>query len=88
MIDPHDSTKVKSFSKNKSYIKLLVPIFKKGKLIYKIPPIHKMKELLSEEMNKIDNSIKRLQNPHIYKVGLEKQLYEEKNNMIVNLRKL
>ena len=88
MIDPHDSTKVKSFSKNKSYIKLLVPIFKRGKCVYKIPPILKLKELLSKEMIKIDNSIKRLQNPHVYKVGLEKQLYEEKNNMIVNLRKL
>jgi nicotinate phosphoribosyltransferase len=88
MIDPHDSTKVKSFSKNKSYIKLLVPIFIKGKCVYKIPPILKMKKLLSEEMNKIDNSIKRLQNPHVYKVGLEKKLYEEKNNMIINLRKL
>ncbi len=88
MIHPHDSTKVKRFSKNIKYIKLLVPIFRNGKSVYKNPSILKIKKLLSSELNKIDNSIKRLHNPHLYKVGLEKKLYNEKNDMILNLRKL
>jgi nicotinate phosphoribosyltransferase len=88
MIHPHDSTKVKRFSKNIKYIKLLVRIFRNGKSVYKNPSILKIKKLLSSELDKIDNSIKRLHNPHLYKVGLEKKLYNEKNKMILNLRKL
>ena len=70
------------------HIKLLVPIFRNGKSVYKNPSILKIKELLSSELDKIDNSVKRLHNPHLYKVGLEKKLYNEKNDMILNLRKL
>ena len=88
MIHPHDSTKVKRFSKNIKHIKLLVRIFRNGKPVYKNPSILKIKKLLSSELDKIDNSIKRLHNPHLYKVGLEKKLYHEKNDMILNLRKL
>ncbi len=43
MIHPHDSTKVKRFSKNIKYIKLLVPIFRNGKSVYKNPSILKIK---------------------------------------------
>jgi len=88
MIDPDDSTKSKRFAHNKiEYEDLLKSIFKNGKLVYKSSPIHKIRNKLINDLNCLDKTHKRLENPHNYAVGLEKVLFEEKNNMIIQLRK-
>ena len=62
---------------------LLVPIFKNGKLIYKLPTIHQIRERTLKQLalfEQID-----LKN---YSVGLEERLFEEKKRIIENLNKL
>ena len=88
MIDPNDSTKSKRFLNNNiKHEDLLKSIFKKGKLIYKSDSIHKIRAKLISDLGYLDNTHKRLENPHNYPVGLEKLLFEEKNKMILELRK-
>ncbi len=88
MIDPNDSTKSKRFLNNKiKHEDLLKSIFKKGKLVYKSDSIHKIRAKLISDLGYLDNTHKRLENPHNYPVGLEKSLFEEKNKMILELRK-
>ena len=88
MIDPNDSTKSKKFlNSNIKHEDLLKSIFKKGKLVYKSDSIHKIRGKLIKDLGYLDNTHKRLENPHNYPVGLEKSLYEEKNKMILELRK-
>ena len=88
MIDPNDSTKSKKFlNSNIKHEDLLKSIFKKGKLVYKSDSIHKIRGKLIRDLGYLDNTHKRLENPHNYPVGLEKSLYEEKNKMILELRK-
>jgi len=88
MIDPNDSTKSKKFlNSNIEKEDLLKPIFKNGKLLYKSPSIHKIRDKLISDLCYIDKTHKRLENPHNYPVGLEKSLFEEKNKMILELRK-
>ena len=41
----------------------------------------------SFDLKMLDNSHKRLENPHSYPVGIEENLYKEKKKMILNLRK-
>ena len=74
---------------NKNYIieNLLIPIFKKGELIYKTPSIEHIKKKLSGDLDLLDNSHKRLNNPHTYPVGIEENLFLEKQKMILKLRK-
>ena len=65
---------------------LLKPIFSNGQCVYNAPSIFDMKSNLLKELTFLDNSIKRLYNPHIYPVGLEQSLYETKTSMILELR--
>ena len=87
MTDPNDSTRKKVFNKNYDIENLLIPIFKKGKIIYKSPSIEDMKKKLSDDLDSLDNSHKRLNNPHTYPVGIEENLFLEKQKMILKLRK-
>ena len=87
MVDPNDSTKSKSFKNDIDYENLLIPIFKKGKCTYEKPSLNVIKERLKSDLSHLDESHKRLKNPHIYPVGLEKKLFDQKQSMIIKLRK-
>ena len=87
MIDPNDSTKSKIFKDNFEYEDLLIPVFRKGKCIYDRPSLDVIKEKLKKDLSHLDESHKRLKNPHIYPVGLEKKLFDRKKSMIIKLRK-
>ena len=53
----------------------------------KCSPLKMIKQRLEDDLKMLDNSHKRLENPHSYPVGIEENLYKEKKNMILNLRK-
>ena len=86
MIDPNDSTKFKKFKEESDYEELLKKIFKKGNLVYKSPKIDQIKKRLHIDLERLDNSHKRLDNPHVYPVGLEDSLFIERKKMILSLR--
>ena len=86
MIDPNDSTKFKKFKEESDYEELLKKIFKKGNLVYKSPKIDQIKKRLHIDLERLDNSHKRLDNPHVYPVGLEESLFIERKKMILSLR--
>ena len=87
MIDPNDSTRNKIFDDKYSEEMLLVKIFDKGKLRYKNPDLNIIKSKLINDLSMLDDSHKRLENPHSYPVGIEENLFLEKKEMILNLRK-
>ncbi len=86
IVDPLDSTRRKVITKDTKSEDLLQPIFKKGNLIYQTPSIHDIKKTAKININSLDNSILRFTNPHEYPVGLERDLYEMKMNLILKLR--
>lgn len=86
MIDPYDFTKTRSFSDTVSYEDLLVPIFVDGTLVYSLPSIHETRERVEQQLAHFHKGIKRFVNPHTYPVGLEKQLFDMKTDLIVKLR--
>ena len=86
MIDPNDSTKFKKFKEESDYEELLNKIFKKGNLVYKSPKIDQIKKKIHIDLERLDNSHKRLDNPHVYPVGLEESLFIERKKMILSLR--
>lgn len=73
-------------AKNISIKKLLMPIFYRGKLQYKIPSLKEIKANASVELWRLDESIKRFDNPHEYPVGLSVDLHDKKIKMIKELR--
>lgn len=86
-IDPVDSTRRIKVKPNLFEFKdLLVPIFRKGKLIYSSPALKDIRNNTLEELRRLDLSIKRLEFPHNYPVGLEESLYQTRHDLIVKLR--
>jgi nicotinate phosphoribosyltransferase len=88
IIDPLDPTRRKNIDASVTHKDLLQPIFKKGELVYQSPSIHEIRENAQKEIQTLHNSILRFTNPHQYPVGLEKNLYELKTNLIMKLRHL
>ena len=86
MVDPYDFTRNRSFTESVSYEDLLVPIFVKGQLIYTLPSIHETRDRVQEQLSHFHKGIKRFVNPHTYPVGLEKELFDMKTELIVKLR--
>jgi nicotinate phosphoribosyltransferase len=89
IIDPNDPTKRKHIIPAEYQFKdLLVPVFEQGKLIYKKPDIHKIRQNTIDELKKLHSAYKRFVNPHIYIAGLERNLYESRLRLILEQRKL
>ncbi|MCF2492116.1 nicotinate phosphoribosyltransferase [Dyadobacter chenhuakuii] len=86
MVDPYDFTRNRSFSESTSFEDLLVPIFVKGYLVYKMPSVHETRDRVQEQLSNFHKGIKRFVNPHTYPVGLEKGLFDMKTSLILKLR--
>lgn len=65
---------------------LLEPIFLNGRLVYKTPPVMKIREYCRSEQNSLWDEHKRLVNPHILPVDLSQSLYDLKQKMIFEVR--
>ncbi|MBT34458.1 MAG: nicotinate phosphoribosyltransferase [Thalassobius sp.] len=86
IIDPMDATRRKKIPDGTTCKELLVPVFKKGENIYEKPQINEIKEFVQQELRTLHRSIKRFANPHQYPVGLEKSLFDLKNELILKFR--
>ncbi len=61
---------------NMEYSDLLVPIFRKGDLVYQVPEFSASRERIRQQLSRLSPKVARLDNPHPYPVGLEKSLHE------------
>lgn len=61
---------------------LLVPIFQKGKLVYKNPSVLEIKEFAKKECKKFWAEILRFENPHTYYVDLSNELWSIKQKLL------
>lgn len=64
--------------------KLLVPVFQKGKQVYKFPKLVDCAEYCRKEKETFWDEYMRNDNPEIYKVDLSDELYELKHKLIAD----
>lgn len=64
-------------------VKLLKPIFVKGKLVASMPSLEEIRELCSSELDTLWDSIKRFDNPQNYFVDLSQELWDLKHAMLM-----
>ncbi len=81
LVHPVETWK-KTTLENYDVKELLVPIFKKGKLVYKQPKIKETKKYCEEQFETLYPEVKRLSNPHEYYVDLSKKLLKLKQELI------
>lgn len=86
IVDPLDPTKMRTLKKDQPWEDLLVPIFRKGSLVYNLPGLHQIKLKTQEGLQHFAVGIKRFLNPHQYIVGMEKTIYEKKVSLIKEIR--
>ncbi len=65
---------------------LLVPIFRKGELVYDFPSLSEVQKRASQELSRLLPSMERFVNPQPYFAGLEVGLYHKKLELIGKLR--
>ncbi|WP_210464875.1 nicotinate phosphoribosyltransferase [Rufibacter roseolus] len=87
MVHPNDPTQRKSFSRECTHEDLLVPVFRAGKLVYDTPSLTAIQQRTREQLSLLHETYRRFLNPHIYKVGLEERLHDQKMDLIIQLRK-
>jgi nicotinate phosphoribosyltransferase len=78
-IFPHVS---KAYSRNFRGEELMVPIFRKGKLIYKSPDVHGIRNHTLKNLEGLDPAYKRFSNPHTYHVSLSPKLFKVKQRLL------
>ena len=70
---------------NMEYSNLLVPIFRKGELVYQVPNLAASREYTRQQLNYLQSEIARLDNPRAYSVGLEKSLHALRSTLITEV---
>jgi nicotinate phosphoribosyltransferase len=68
------------------YSDLLVPIFRKGELVYRVPNLAASRECTRVQLSRLPPEITRLDNPRAYPVGLEKSLHELRSVLIAHAK--
>jgi len=86
IVDPADATRRKHFPATTQHEDLLVPLFRKGKLVYRAPNLEQIRARVSEQLAMLHPGIKRLDNPHEYPAGLELSLHELKTKLILRAK--
>jgi nicotinate phosphoribosyltransferase len=74
IFDPEATWKQKTVHNFKAR-ELLVPIFRGGKLVYKLPPLEEIKSYCAAQVESLWDEVKRFDNPHSYYVDLSQKLW-------------
>jgi nicotinate phosphoribosyltransferase len=86
IVDPLDSTRRKHFGAESPGEDLLVPVFRRGRLVYQPPALTEVRERVRQQLALFHPGIKRTVNPHQYPVGLELSLHELKTKLVLQAR--
>lgn len=86
VVDPLDATRQKVLTAELERQDLLQPILREGNSVYTFPPLDAVRAQGQENLKRFHHSVKRFVNPHQYVVGLERNLYDLKVNLIHKIR--
>ena len=61
---------------------LQVPIFRSGKLVYKLPTLEEIRSYCAQQVDTLWNEVKRFDNPQTYYVDLSQNLWDIKYGLL------
>jgi len=64
------------------YFDLLVPIFRRGDLVYRVPQIEESREHARKQLRCVPPAVVRMKKPRSYDVGLENSLHELRSRLV------
>jgi nicotinate phosphoribosyltransferase len=86
IVDPADPTRRKRLPRNAAVEDLLVPVLRKGELVYELPSLDAIRTRVKSQLAMLHPGIKRFDNPHQYPAGLDLNLHDLKNKLILQAR--
>lgn len=86
MVDPFDATRRRRLEAGTEAEDLLVPVMRAGSSVYRPPPPAQARERTLAQLAQLHPGIRRFDHPHQYPVGLEAQLYEQRQQLILAAR--
>ena len=86
LIDAMDITRRKRIAEDLAHEDLLLPIFRRGRRVYEVPPIAAAQERTRAQLARFHSGIKRFVFPHQYPVGLEERLFDLKTRLVLAAR--
>lgn len=86
IFDPVHTWKRKTLT-NFTARELLVPVFRGGELVYRLPCIEEIREHCKREVEFLWDEVLRFENPHNYYVDLSEKLWNIKHDMLYSMRK-
>ena len=81
-----DPTRRRRIPTGLTHADLLVPVLRKGKLVYNVPSLEDARRRCREQLACLHPGIKRLVNPHEYPAGLHYGLHELRTRLIMEAR--
>ena len=75
-------SKVGATRKAQKYSELLVPIFKKGQLVYEAPSLLQTRDYARAQLERFDEGIKSLKSPKNYELRLSANLQRLKKDLL------
>ncbi|NQU15222.1 MAG: nicotinate phosphoribosyltransferase [Desulfobacteraceae bacterium] len=72
----------KTYTKRFEMEELMVPVFRKGELVYESPSVHQIRESTLSNLKKLDPAYKRFRNPHRYHISLSPSLFKIKGRLL------
>jgi nicotinate phosphoribosyltransferase len=86
MYDPRSVNESKRVKRGGERIDLLQPVWEGGQIVCDLPPVDEIKTYTKSELVLLDPTVRRLEMPHKYLVGLEQRLYDLRNQRIREVR--
>ena len=86
IVDPLDVTRRKHIDPETPFEDLLVPIFRRGQLVYQPPLLGDVRQRAQAQLAMFHMGVKRFVNPHQYPVGLELGLHDLKTELVLRAR--
>lgn len=87
LINIFDENIHKEFPKKTAFHDLLVPIYRKGKLVYEPPTLKEIQKKSKQELSQLLPAMKRFINPQPYFVSLDKKLHDKRLALIEKMRR-
>lgn len=86
IVDPKDPIRSKAIPATAEAEELLVPVVRNGKRTYEPPALATVRKRALVELGNFHPTIRRLDNPHEYPVGLDARLHRRRTELILEAR--
>ena len=85
-LDPFDPSNEKQVYSQWSSKDLLVPVVRRGKVVYNFPTLEEIRDLALQELDQVPHGTRRFLNPQPYFVGLETTVFTRKLDLIKEIK--